>query len=101
MSILHELNLFVSKENLFYEEVDNFEGFNIAHVAKKEHQRWMQEKLDLGWKYSNVRNDSLGQHNCLVEYEKLPLHELRKDYDVFYGMIKNFKELGYKIYKLK
>ncbi len=56
-----------------------FSPAEVEYAAYLEHQRWMNERLDAGWVYGEVRDDDLRVHPDLVPYDKLP--ENVKDYD--------------------
>jgi ribosomal protein S13 len=53
----------------------------IEMLAEHEHQRWMDEKIKMGWKYGPETNDKARIHNCIVPWEVLPDHEREKDRD--------------------
>jgi hypothetical protein len=40
-------------------------------LARAEHQRWMNDRLKLGWKYGEVRNNKRKIHPDLVAWQKL------------------------------
>ncbi len=101
---LESINCFYTKRNLKFQRVDNFDNIVMKNAAKIEHERWMQEKLEMGWHYgtdytSLEEREQKRIHKCLVPFEELEPNSQGKDYDVFYGMLKNLKELGYKVYK--
>ena len=43
----------------------------IEMLAEHEHQRWMNEKVKMGWKYGPEINDKARIHNCIVPWEVL------------------------------
>lgn len=43
------------------------------------HESWMISKLNAGWKYGPVLNDTTKEHPCLVPYSELPSYETAKD----------------------
>ena len=45
----------------------------------EQHNSWMKEKLDNGWKYGKVKDSKKKTHPSLVPYDKLPEFEKRKD----------------------
>lgn len=51
----------------------------IEEMAKNVHEVWSQNRLNDGWTYGPVRDDSAKRHPCLVPYEDLP--ESEKAYD--------------------
>jgi len=53
---------------------------NPNHVARFQHEAWMQKKLDDGWVYGEVKDANKKTHPCLVPYEELPEEEKVKDH---------------------
>lgn len=51
----------------------------IEEMAKNVHEVWAKNRMDEGWTYGPVRDDTHKKHPCLVPYEDLPDSE--KDYD--------------------
>lgn len=50
---------------------------NAGHDAQ--HNSWMQEKLDQGWVYGEVKDADKKTHPCIVAFENLPLFQQKKD----------------------
>tara|TARA_R110002049_G_scaffold281333_1_gene460886 strand:- start:43692 stop:44063 length:372 start_codon:yes stop_codon:yes gene_type:complete len=50
------------------------------------HESWMQQKLDDGWKWGEVKDPELKQHPCIVPFEQLPSEQQAKDY-LFRGVV--------------
>lgn len=44
-----------------------------------QHNAWMKDKLDQGWKYGEVKDDVKKTHPCLVPYDQLPEFQKQKD----------------------
>lgn len=51
----------------------------IEEMARNVHEVWAKNRIDEGWSYGPVRDDSKRQHPCLIPYDELP--ESEKDYD--------------------
>lgn len=51
----------------------------IEDMARNVHEVWALNRINDGWTYGPVRDDSMKQHPCLVPYDALP--ESEKDYD--------------------
>ena len=51
----------------------------VEEMAKNVHEVWAQNRINEGWTYGPVRDDSKKKHPCLVPYEELP--ESEKEYD--------------------
>lgn len=56
-----------------------FTESDIELLAKKEHERWCDEKIKKGWTYGPVRDDVNKKHPDLVPWEKLDDEEKEKD----------------------
>ena len=69
------------------------------HLAANVHEVWAAGRIAEGWQYSEVRNDKLKHHPCIVPYDKLP--ESEKDYDRRTAMetLKVIQVLGFKVTK--
>jgi hypothetical protein len=50
-------------------------------LSSLEHERWMSEKVDGGWRYGEKRDDAQKLHPSLVPYEDLSDPEKEKDRD--------------------
>ncbi|MFC1892855.1 RyR domain-containing protein [Chloroflexota bacterium] len=72
----------------------------VALLARMEHERWMQEKLDVGWKYAKETDKHKRLHKSLVPWEKLPPEEQEKDYILVRGIPQILAKAGYTMVKL-
>lgn len=71
----------------------------IERMAKNVHEVWAKKRMEEGWKYSEVRNEKLRLHPCLIPYEKLPEFEKEYDRQTAIGTLKLILKLGFKIHK--
>lgn len=71
----------------------------IEEMARNVHEVWAQNRMNEGWTYGPVRDDSELRHPCLVPYEQLP--ESEKDYDraTSQETLKLILKLGFEISK--
>lgn len=44
-----------------------------------QHNAWMKDKVDDGWKYGDVKDAEAKTHPCIVPYEQLPVDQRIKD----------------------
>lgn len=51
----------------------------IEEMAKNVHEVWAKNRINDGWTYGTVCDNTAKTHPCLVPYEDLP--ESEKDYD--------------------
>ena len=77
-----------------------FKNDEIEILAKKEHERWMQEKLSTGWQYAKKTNRTKKLHKSLIPWEKLSEDEKEKDRALVKGIPKILVKAGYTIIKL-
>ncbi|MGL4630470.1 MAG: RyR domain-containing protein [Leadbetterella sp.] len=50
---------------------------DAGHDAQ--HNSWMQEKVDAGWFYGDVKDAEAKTHPCIVPFEQLPEFQQKKD----------------------
>lgn len=62
---------------------------NPGAPASAQHDAWMKDKLDQGWKYGPVKDPDKKEHHCIVPYELLPVEQRLKDH-LFRGIVKAF-----------
>lgn len=48
--------------------------------ASAQHDAWMKDKLDNGWKFGPVKDAEKKEHPCLVAFEELPEFQQKKDH---------------------
>lgn len=53
------------------EVVEAFSDEEIDYLAYLEHQRWMEERLSVGWTWGQTRDDAARKHPDLVPYDNL------------------------------
>lgn len=53
---------------------------NLDASPSAQHDAWMNDKLNDGWRYGPVRDPDNKLHHCLVPYEQLPPEQRAKDY---------------------
>lgn len=44
-----------------------------------QHNAWMQDKIDNGWKYGPKKDEERKEHPCIVPFEQLPSEQKAKD----------------------
>lgn len=60
--------------------------------ASAQHDSWLAQKEQDGWKYGPVKDAEKKEHPCFVPYEQLPLEQRLKDH-LFKGIVRAFREL--------
>lgn len=51
------------------------------------HDSWMQSKLNDGWRYGEVKDETAQTHPCIVAFDQLPKHQQFKD-RLFHSIVK-------------
>ena len=78
----------------------NFPGKPLEDLAKAEHERWMQFKLDECWVYAPETDKAKKLHKCMVSWDKLPEEEKEKDRDLVRGIPVILARAGYAIVEI-
>jgi hypothetical protein len=87
---------------LFIENPEDKEVIDeVLIMAKQEHQRWIDEKIEDGWVYAPVRDDQKKHNPCLVEWEKLSEEVQNWDKEPVRNMIEILDAVGYGVYRKK
>ncbi len=51
----------------------------VEQMARNVHEVWAKNRINEGWRYGPVRDDSKKETPCMVPYDELP--ESEKEYD--------------------
>lgn len=57
--------------------------FNLENpmaTPEQSHENWRQEKIDAGWVWGSVKDETVKQHPCMVPYPYLPQRQKSKDF---------------------
>ena len=82
------------------ESAAEFSDDETAVLARTEHERWMQEKLDAGWKFADKTDNSKKRHKGLIPWEDLSQEETNKDYIMVKSISQILARAGYTMAKL-
>ena len=77
-----------------------FSDDEIEKLAEMEHERWMQQKLDAGWRYAKRINKARELHKDLVPWHDLPPDEQEKDRGLVRGIPRILEKAGYTMVRL-
>ena len=44
------------------------------------HVSWMKQKIDTGWVYGPIKDESKKEHPCIVPFNELPVEQQAKDF---------------------
>jgi hypothetical protein len=76
-----------------------FSPDEIEQLSRLEHERWMNEKQNDGWRYGTERNDAEKLHPSIVPYEQLPETEKEKDRDTIRQIPEILSLIDFQIYR--
>jgi ribonuclease HI len=76
-----------------------FTDDEVLIMAKQEHQRWIDEKIEDGWVYAPVRDDKKKHHDCIIEWEKLSEEVQNWDKEPVRNIIGVLDAVGYGVYR--
>jgi hypothetical protein len=71
----------------------------IDRLAKREHDRWMQEKEAAGWSHGEPRDDEAKKHPDLVPWERLGPEARAKDREAVEQIPVLLARLGYQVWR--
>lgn len=71
----------------------------VEALARKEHENWMTERRDNGWKYGPQKDAARKLSPYLVPYEELPEDIRQLDRDAIGNILPLFREIGLRIYR--
>ena len=71
----------------------------VETLARLEHERWMKEKQDDGWRYGETRDDKKKLHPSLVPYDQLSESEKEKDRDTINQIPVILSLIDFQIYR--
>ncbi|MBT9136742.1 MAG: hypothetical protein DDT34_01824 [Firmicutes bacterium] len=77
-----------------------FSSSEVEKLAEMEHERWMRQKLDAGWKYGEETDKPRRLHQCLVPWNQLPPKDVAKDRALVTAIPKILARAGYTVVKL-
>jgi hypothetical protein len=55
-------------------DVTSFTEEEVEEMSRLEHERWLAERRDEGWRYGEDRDDTALVHPDLVSWDALPEH---------------------------
>jgi hypothetical protein len=78
-----------------------FTDEQVELLARQEHDRWVQAKLDDGWRFGQPRNNELKLHDQLVTWEELDETNRNRDRDPVREIPKMLELTGFRIQRCK
>jgi WD40 repeat protein len=78
-----------------------FPGSYLDQLAKMEHERWVQSKLDAGWKYADKTDKNARLHADLLPWEQLSEITRDKGREMVLAILRILAQAGYTVVKLQ
>ena len=78
-----------------------FPGHHLAQLAEMEHERWMQAKLEAGWRYAPETEKERKLHEALLPWDKLPEEQREKDRFLVRAIPRILAKAGYTVVRLR
>ena len=66
----------------------------VDKLAENTHEMWAMNKINMGWSYSEIRDDISKRHACLTSFERLPMSEKKYDTTLALSTLKTIMALG-------
>ncbi|KAM9726666.1 ryanodine receptor 2-like [Menidia menidia] len=66
-------------------------------MAENIHELWVKDKIDLGWTYGSVRDESKRHDPCLVDFSNLPEQERNQNLQMAQDTLRTLLALGFHI----
>jgi hypothetical protein len=82
------------------EPLFTFSAEEVEYLARKEHERWMEHFLGMGYSYGPVKDDMLKTHPSFVPWNELPEGEKEKDRNAIRSLPRILKTVNLKIIRL-
>jgi voltage-gated potassium channel Kch len=77
-----------------------FTDGEIQLLAELEHERWMRERIDRGWRYGDRRDNRRKTHPGLVSWAVLPESARENERDIVRAIPGILYDAGYQIFRL-
>jgi hypothetical protein len=81
-------------------KLSEFTPAEIETMAILEHDRWLAEKVQAGWRYGPRRDDQEKTNPCIVPWEDLSEAEKDKDRQAVRAIPEFLEEIGFEVYPL-
>jgi hypothetical protein len=77
-----------------------FPGPHLEQLAEMEHERWMQAKLEAGWRYADTDKENQ-LHEALLPWDELPEEQKMKDRALVRAIPRILAKVGYTVVRLR
>jgi RyR domain len=77
-----------------------FPANEVEEMAKMEHTRWVNERLQAGWKYGPSKDDIKKINPTLISWEELSEEEKDKDRNTVIGIPEFLAKAGFQLNRL-
>jgi len=76
-----------------------FTAGETERLSTLEHERWMSEKMEGGWRYGEKRDDIKKLHPSLIAYDQLSEPEKEKDRDTIRQIPEILSRIDFQVYR--
>ena len=98
---LQAAGMYAAPEGDANREVHEFPAALTEALARQEHESWMAERSDNGWKYGPEKDVKKKISPYLVPYEELPEDVRQMDRDAIGNILPLFHEIGLRVYRVR
>jgi hypothetical protein len=74
---------------------------DLERLARMEHERWMESKLQAGWRYAPKTIKRKELHEALLPWDELPVEQKKKDRALVQAIPRILARVGYTVVKLR
>lgn len=78
-----------------------FPGPHLEQLAEMEHERWMQAKIEAGWRYAPETDKEKKLQQALLPWDRLPEEQREKDRALVRAIPRILARAGYTVVKLR
>ena len=82
-----------------FPSIEEFDDATALLLAQNQHMRYVNERTAAGWTYGKKRDNKKKTNPTLVDWDRLPPDEQKKDYDIVNNIIPLLKSIGLRVYK--
>lgn len=98
---LQAAGMYAAPEGDAGQEVLEFPPELTEALARKEHESWIAERTDNGWKYGAEKDVQKKLSPYLIPYDELPEDVRQMDRDAIDNILPLFHEIGLRVYRMR
>ena len=82
-----------------FPSIQEFDEATLLLLAEKQHLDYMNDKFAEGWIWGEERDGDKKINPTLIDWDKLPENEKKKDFEIARSIIPLLKGIGLRVYK--